>query len=244
MLAALRTTLATVLVVLCCSFAPASGAGAAPTAAECDPLDLNDPTAVRESAAAVTDVFAGRVREVEPRTAVGGGEGKADQDNEPSDGPTDGPTDAPTRTPDPRTTRWQHTVSVETPFRSALQPGRRVLIVTQPSGRAGGLGKLDLGATYVFFVTGGEGMDHYLADSCAGTTKLREGLTAEMRDRLDETLGEQVDSPTPEYSLSAPDDGSRSTPSLGRLAAPGAAVALIGVLGLLLLARISRRRTP
>ena len=41
----------------------------------------------------------------------------------------------------------------------------------------------------------------------------------------------------------APEDGARSTPSLGRLAAPGAAVALIGVLGLLLLARIASRRT-
>lgn len=239
-IAALRTTLATVLLGLACSFGPVPAAAAAPALAECEPLDLDNATAVRESAAAVTDVFAGRVREVEPRTAVGGGEGKADQDNEPTDGPSDGPT----RTPDPRTTRWQHTVTVESPFQSTRQPGDRVLIVTRPSGPAGGLGKLVQGATYVFFVSGEQGMDHLLAEACAGTTRLPNGLTAELRDQLDATLGEPVDEePTPDYTLSAPDDGARSTPSLGRLAAPGAALALIGVLGLLLLARIASRRT-
>jgi hypothetical protein len=239
-IAALRTTLATVLLGLACSFASAPTATAAPAPAECEPLDLDNPTAVREHAAAVTDVFAGRVREVKPRTAVGGGEGKADQDNETSDGPSDGPT----RPADPRTTRWQHTVSVESSFQSTHQPGDRVLIVTQPSGRAGGLGKLVQGATYVFFVSGEEGMDHLMAEACAGTTRLPDGLTAELRDQLDATLGEPVDDePTPDYTLSAPDDGARSTPSLGRLAAPGAALALIGVLGLLLLARIASRRT-
>ena len=94
MIAALRTILATVLVALACAFAttPAAtpAATAAPAAADCEPLDLDNPTAVREAAAAVTDVFAGKVREVEPRTAVGGGEGKANQDQT-----TDGPTDAP-----------------------------------------------------------------------------------------------------------------------------------------------------
>ena len=239
-IAALRTALATALLGLACSFAPVPAATAA-ALADCEPLDLDNATAVRQAAANVTDVFAGKVREVEPRTAVGGGEGKADQDTA---GPSDGPSDGPTRTPDPRTTRWQHTVTVESPFQSALQPGDRVLVVTQPSGRAGGLGKLDQGATYVFFVSGEQGMDHLLAEACAGTTKLPGALSAELRDQLAATLGEPVDEETtPDYTLSAPDDGARSTPSLGRLAAPGAALAIIGVLGLLLLARISSRRT-
>lgn len=238
MIAALRTTLATTLVVLGCSFATASAATPAPAPAECDQLDLDDPDAVRERADAVTDVFAGKVREVEPRSTLGGGEGGANQGNEPSDGPTRN-----SDTPDRRITRWQHTVVVDIPFRSELQTGDPVLVVTEPAGRAGGLGKLDEDATYVFFVSGEQGMDHLLAESCSGTTRLGGGLSADMRDQLHETLREQTtEETTPDYSLSAPDDGARPNPSLGRLAAPGAALALIGVLGLLLLARIASRR--
>ncbi len=248
MIAALRTTLATALVALACAFAttPAATAGptAGPTAAECEPLDLDDPAAVQERAAAVTDVFAGKVREVEPRSAAGGGDGKTGKTDttEQDPQPTDRSGDEQPRPTDPRTTRWQHTVTVVSPFQSAFQPGDRTLIVTQPAGIAGGLGKLEKGATYVFFVNGEQGMDHLLAGTCSGTTKLVGGLTAEMQSRLEETLGEPADEAVPDYSLTAPTDGARSTPALGRLAAPGAAVALLGVLGLLLVARISSRR--
>jgi hypothetical protein len=86
-------------------------------------------------------------------------------------------------------------------------------------------------------------MDHLLAESCSGTTRLGGGLSAGMRDQLVETLREQTpEETTPDISLTSPDDGARANPSLGRLAAPGAALALIGVLGLLLLARIASRR--
>ena len=78
-------------------------------------------------------------------------------------------------------------------------------------------------------------------DACSGTQQLQGGLGARLRDFLDETLAEPEDT-VPSYTLSAPDDGARSTPALGRLAAPGAAVALIGVLGLLVLARVGSRR--
>ena len=229
--------MATTLVVLACSFTPTSAAAVATTPAECEPFDLDNPAAVRERADAVTDVFAGKVSAVEPRTAVGGGEGKADPGNEPSDGRTRNPD-----TPDRRITRWQHTVTVVSPFRTALQPGNRVLVITQPGGESGGLGKLDRNATYVFFASGEEGMDHLVAERCGGTTKVGV-LSRGLEERLDEALTEQAtEETTPDYTLSAPADGTRSNPSLGRLAAPGAALALIGVLGLLLLARISSRR--
>ena len=237
MIAALRTTLATVLVVLCCSFAPPSAAAVTRAPAECDPLDLDNPSAVREHADAVTDVFAGKVRQVEPRTSVGGGEGNANPGDESSDGPTGTPD-----TPDRRITRWEHTVTVVSPFRTTLQPGNRVLVLTQPSSEPLGIGKLEKDATYVFFVSGEQGMDHLVAERCGGTTKVG-ALSRAQEERLDEALSEQTtEETTPDYSLSAPDDGARSNPSLGRLAAPGAALALIGVLGLLLLARIGSRR--
>ncbi|RHW25804.1 hypothetical protein D0Z08_17325 [Nocardioides immobilis] len=239
MIAVLRTTLSMVFVVLACAFAaaPATAAPAPPGGmAECNELDLDDPAAVRARADAegVTDVFAGKVLKSEARTSVGGGEGKASGNN-------GSPTDAPPNNPNTRTTGWEHTVEVDFPFRSALQLADKVVVVTGTVADEG-LGRLRTGATYLFFASGEEGKNHLDAGPCSGTRPLPGGLTAEIRDKvssaLDEPAGEDVD-----YTLSTPDDGARSTPSLGRLAAPGAALALLGVLGLLLLARISRRRT-
>jgi len=234
-IAALRTTLSVVFVVLACWLGTPSPASAAPTtasAADCDMFDLSNPSAVRERADAVTDVFAGQVRAAEPRTTVGGGEGKANPDS----------TDPPSNKPDVRTTAWEHTVVVQVPFRSSQQPGDRVLVVTEPTADDG-LGRLEVDATYLFFVSGDEGMDHLVAEACSGTQKLQGGLGAGLRDALHRALDEPTDEDTPlDFTLAVPEDGVRSTPSLGRLAAPGAAVALIGVLGLLLVARIGARR--
>lgn len=228
----LRTTLTLAVAVLACWFTPTAVA-AEPAAAECAPLDLSNTGAVREHADAVTDVFAGRVREVEAVTSIGGGEGKANQTG----------TDAPSQKPDARTTGWRHTVVVQVPFRSAQQPGDRVVVSTKPTADRG-LGRLKEGATYLFFVTDEQGRDALVAAPCSGTQLLPRGLGASLRDALHKALDERGDEePMPDYSLTAPEDGARSTPSLGRLAAPGAAVALIGVLGLLLLARMGARRT-
>lgn len=235
MIAVLRTTLSMVFVVLACAFAaaPATAAPAPPRGmAECNELDLDDPAAVRARADAegVTDVFAGKILKSEARTSVGGGEGKANgSDGSPND-------DLHTRT-----TGWEHIVEVDFPFRSALQRRDKVVVVTGTV-EDKGLGRLRAGDVYLFFASGEEGKNHLDAGPCSGTRPLPGGLTAEIRDKVssafDESASEDVD-----YTLSTPDDGARSTPSLGRLAAPGAALALLGVLGLMLLARISRRRT-
>lgn len=234
-IAVLRAALATVLAILACAWG-ATPADAAPAprgsvAADCDNLDLNDATAVREHADAVTDVFAGEVLSVERRTYVGGGEGKADQ------------TDGPGRRADPRTVQWLQVVHVEIPYRGAHEEGDRALVVTTPVDD-GGFGKLTDGGLYLFFVSAEDGAGRLVAEPCSGTQMLMGGLGATLRDTLHEILVEPTDEgTTPDYTLSTPDDGARTTPTLGRLVAPGAAVALIGVLGLVLLGRISSRRT-
>jgi len=237
-IAALRTTVAMALAVLACWFGTATAATAAPThagAADCEELDLNNPTAVLARAEAVTDVFTGRIVAVEPRTTVGGGEGKANQ--------TGSTTDAPQQDPDTRTTGWQHTVVVKVPFRSTLRSGDRTLVVTTPLTDKVGLGRLKAGGTWLFFASGAEGMDHLVAEACSGTQLLQEGLSADLQSSLEDALDGETDDPVMPVTLSVPDDGASGAPNFGRLAAPGAAVALIGVLGLLLIARVGARRT-
>jgi hypothetical protein len=237
-IAAFRTTLAMALAVLACWFGTTTMATAEPAtagAADCDQLDLSNLTAVLARAEAVTDVFAGEVRAVEPRTSVGGGEGKANQ--------TGSSTDAPQQDPDTRTTGWQHTIVVKVPFRTALRPGDQALVVTTPLTDENGLGRLKAGDTWLFFASGAAGMDHLVAEACSGSQMLPGGLGADLRNALHDALDGEADDPEMPVTLSAPDDGAGGSPNFGRLAAPGAAVALIGVLGLLLLGRVGARRT-
>lgn len=212
--------------VLACALAPTAplAAASAAAAAGCDQLDLADATAVRQKADAATDVFAGKVRSAKALSSVGGGAGRAGREDKPRK-PSD----------------WEHTVQVAVGFRTDLRSGDRVTVTTTPTSDDG-LGKLEIGSTYVFFVTTEQGMDHYVAEPCSGTQMLRSGLSAQQQSALEDTLADDPGTTTPPVALVEP-AGTRSVPALGRLAAPGAAVALIGVLGLLLLARVGARRT-
>lgn len=203
--------------------APASAARSA-DAIECEQLDIANAAAVRDKAEAVTDVFAGKVRSAQALMADGGRTGRAGQEDRP-------------RTP----SDWQHVVQVTAPFRTGLLPGDRVQVLTHPVAD-NGLGKLEVGATYLFFVTTEQGMDRFEAEPCSGTHLLRDGLSAQQQSALKEALSDAPDDAMPEVALTEPSDGTHTVPAWGRLAAPGAAVALIGVLGLMLLARVGSRR--
>ena len=232
---ALRTTLATVAAALACWCVPAPAAQAAPAASsiasaiDCPALDLANADAVRDHADAVSDVFAGTVRDVVPVKRTRGG-GKNDQGG-----------GAPSQKPEARVTSFEHAVVVEKDFRGALRPGDRIKVVTEPTADEG-VGRLEQDEMYLFFADAEQRMRAYLVAPCKGTQLLQGGLGARLRNFLEATLSEEPDDPAPSYSLSEPEDGARSTPALGRLAAPGAAVALIGVLGLFVIARINARR--
>lgn len=235
---ALRTTLVTVAAALACWCVPTPAAPAAPaaladpaaaSAVDCPALDLANADAVRDHADAVSDVFAGTVRDVVPVKTTRGG-GKNNQGD-----------DAPSQKPDARVTSFDHAVVVEKDFRGALRPGDRIKVVTEPTADEG-VGRLEQDQMYLFFADAEQGMRAYLVAPCKGTQLLQGGLGARLRNFLDATLSEEPEEPAPSYSLAEPEDGARSTPALGRLAAPGAAVALIGVLGLFVIARINARR--
>ncbi len=211
----------------------------------CDELAVDnlDPGLVQEYGAAADDVFIGKVNTRREVDAVGGGAGQTDN------GQTPLPSDQPRR---PRTTAYEHGVTVMPVFAGDLDPGLEVIVVTQTAAKDG-LGPLRPGQLYLFFATrvetgtagfsdGEGGRPRLEAPGCAGTTLLPRGFSASLRQQLDRILAQPAPTADQPPRLTAPEGGSGEPPSLGRAVAPGAALGLIGILGLLLLSRVGTRR--
>ena len=129
-----------------------------------------------------------------------------------------------------------HTYSI-TASRSYLgEPERSTQVVSLGNAAACGLGNLKVGTTYLFLATGTEAP--YEADTCGGTSTANPTRVTKIEKILGE--GTSVEPPPPPEAtftlveVSAP-------PGFARMAAPGAAVALIGLLGLVVVRRIARR---
>jgi hypothetical protein len=101
------------------------------------------------------------------------------------------------------------------------------------------LGTLETDRRYMFFVT--ESGAEFMTDRCSGTGVAND----EMVRRVERLLGEgqDVTAPPPaepeEVEFTKVADAEPET--LSRLAAPGAALVIVGLLGLLLVGRLSRR---
>lgn len=202
---------------------PVGAAGAAPPPATCGRLDLTDTAAVVANARGAEDVFIGRVVGIDSGTTAG-------------DGATTPTAPATTATPTPGAgTAVRHEVLVEDALTGDLRPGQPVRVVFTVVG--GKQTQLRLNASYVFFANGTTAS--LRADGCDGYTSAR-GLTAATVDDLREAL--TPDRTPAEATLSEPSGGSDGPPELGRVVAPGAAIGLVGILGLVLLSRVGRRR--
>jgi hypothetical protein len=130
---------------------------------------------------------------------------------------------------------YLQTVTVTLVYRGAIHT-ETVQVQTDRARGACSLGALQLNRDYMFFVSGtGE---PWVASGTSGTRPENKKVDAE----VSALLGEGVPpvAPPPETAEFTPVDTSEPQ-SLSRLAAPGAALVLLGLLGLLVVRGVSRR---
>lgn len=100
------------------------------------------------------------------------------------------------------------------------------------------------GSSYLFFTE--DTVDGIVADACGGAVLLPKGLTPRIAAMLKGYLASVEPPPAPEptpepVSFRQPADPLGDPPEIGRVLASGAAISLIGLLGLLLVSRLGRR---
>ena len=111
-----------------------------------------------------------------------------------------------------------------------------VTVKSPKSAAACGLGALATDSRYLFFVTA-DGAN-LRADSCGGTAPVTAKLTRQVERLLG--VGNPPTLPEPEKAVFTPVAGAAQDDLL-RLAAPGAALVLVGLLGLIVVRRLNAR---
>ncbi len=115
-------------------------------------------------------------------------------------------------------------------------PERSTQVFSAGGRNACGLGELGVGTSYVFLATGTEAP--FEADSCSGTGPANPTKVAKIEALLGE--GTSVEPPPPPTAVRTLVEDSPPA-GFARTAAPGAAAAIIGLLGLVVVRRLARR---
>ena len=114
-------------------------------------------------------------------------------------------------------------------------PERETQVLSAGGRDACGLGELGVGTSYVFFATGTE--TPYAADACGGTSVANPTKVGKVEALLG--VGTAVEPPPPPTAQRTLVEDTAPA-GFARAAAPGAAAVLIGLLGLLVVRRLSR----
>lgn len=131
---------------------------------------------------------------------------------------------------------FTHDIEVERIYKGRGTDGAVQVVTRSASPDRTGLGALEPEETYLFFVNAGDGV--VTADGCGGTRLLDEDVTT----RVEAVLGSGRPAVPPEPPEAAFTRVSGSEPAeFTRAAAPGAALVLVGLLGLVLVGRLGRR---
>ena len=132
------------------------------------------------------------------------------------------------------TFRYEYTVSAERAYKGSVE--RDVAVTSSASSAACGLGELTAGTDYLFLARGTS--SPYATNLCSGSGPAGPGRL----EKLEAVTGKgtRIDPPPPPAPVitrveQSPPDG------FAKMAAPGGALALVGLLGLLVVRRLSRR---
>ena len=131
---------------------------------------------------------------------------------------------------------YDQTVTVNRVYQGRVTT-EQVQVQTDRNRQQCSLGELAVGTEYMFFTTGSP--DLWYASGNSGTQPYSEAVTAEVENILGP--GSPPIAPTPETAQLTPLDTTDPTP-LTRAAAPGAAMVLVGLLGLVVVQGLRRRR--
>ena len=134
-------------------------------------------------------------------------------------------------------------VAVDRVYKGTVDSPDQVVRTTPRTRATCGLGQLKTGSRYVFIVqaaAAGDTQAPWVDDGCSGTRLETEALVAQVEGVLGS--GESTTPPPQPVPAVLTDVDTSEPTTLGRAAAPGLALVLIGLLGLVLVRRLNARR--
>jgi hypothetical protein len=137
---------------------------------------------------------------------------------------------------------FTHQVEAETVYKGRVDAPAQVVTTTPRVRPTCGLGRLVSGERYVFLVQASATTtaESWSDDGCAGTRLATDAYVTQVEDVLGS--GDPVTPPPPPPAAVLTDVDADAPTSVGRAVAPGLALALVGLLGLVLVPRLRSRR--